>query len=285
VELDASYAPNGSHSTNTNGIARQTTNNLNKLEQLARTEHWVHCPACAQLIERTGGCNHMSHFKAQGCRGGVGEDKEATHFCSLCKMVLFGPHHKTEPDGETVHFPWGLFKDCRVVAAQKAGVDVHKYFPGPDDPYPEDKITQKRQPAVARLPPLLDWDRCWRNSMFCCCLSTPCLGGEGCPSREVCLTGVCCPCYLGSANVEQLTGEGRKLACACYILCYPFYAPLWRFRIRRMFGLYGCLLCDMLTTYLCPCASVIQEYGELQSRANQPHRGAGEDPPVDQDMI
>jgi len=269
------------------------TNATTKLETLAKTEHWVHCPACSQLIERTGGCNHMSHFRNQGCKGGMGEDREATHFCSLCMMVLGGPHHKTEPDGETLHFPWGLFKDCRVVAAQKAGVPAGKYYPGPDDPYPEDKTKPVLAAGAAPARPqgrifsTFDLDRCWRNNLLCCCLphSIPCLGGEGCPGREVCLAGVLCPCYLGAANAEQLTGDGRKLHCACYTLCYPIYAPLWRFRIRRLFGIMGCLPCDILTAYVCPCAAVMQEHLELQSRANEPHRGEPAPAPGVEDMV
>eukprot|EP00456_Euglypha_rotunda_P017373 TRINITY_DN15964_c0_g1_i1.p1 TRINITY_DN15964_c0_g1~~TRINITY_DN15964_c0_g1_i1.p1 ORF type:complete len:127 (+),score=4.62 TRINITY_DN15964_c0_g1_i1:102-482(+) len=80
-------------------------------KQLAKEERWLPCPVCGQVIERAGGCHHMSHFRAQGCVTA----SEATHFCALCSMVLGGKYHKSEPNG-ALHFPEGLFKACRVAA-------------------------------------------------------------------------------------------------------------------------------------------------------------------------
>ena len=112
---------------------------------LAVKEGWQRCPGCTALVEKTTGCNHMKH---KGCPlnalseeirrhlagGGSGSQQSAasvliglvsgnsgsavtTHFCYCCGELLL--EHCEEVDG-TVHFPNGVFNNCRKKKKRKA---------------------------------------------------------------------------------------------------------------------------------------------------------------------
>jgi len=211
-----------------------------RLEQLASQRQWCKCPKCGTLIERSGGCNHMTHLRAHGCL----TSDEATHFCSQCFMQLGGPHHKSEPDG-TLHYPEGLFKDCRVTLAK--------------DP---SKITKNYDPDGTFIDEDAALDRVWRTSLCSCC---------SVGVAPACLS-LCCPCLAGAVGSEGITGRSPLSGCCCYCCCCPCYAPYVRSKVRSMFGISGYLCCDMLTSWFCFCCAVLQEAQEIESRTNEPHR-------------
>jgi len=229
--------------------------NLAMFQQLAKKENWLPCPTCGFMIERTGGCHHMSHFRSQGCH----TMEEATHFCSLCSLVLGGKYHKDEPDG-TLHFPEGLFKACRV-AAKLIAEGKMAPLPVVDSDIPpgaEHDPLQGR--ANLGLP---DLGRSWTISL-CGCLSDP---SDWC----TCFKGCCCPCYVAGETEDMLPilggGGGKWKTCLRYFCCWPCVAPYKRRALRRLFDIKGYCCFDCCVSNLCPCCAVIQERGELLRRA------------------
>jgi len=225
--------------------------NLAKFHELAKKENWVPCPKCGTMIERAGGCHHLTHERAAGCK----TEDEATHFCALCGLILYGKYHKDEPDG-TLHFPEGLFKACRVAAKL---IKEGKMSPLPhvaDESLPNGL----GEGAQNNNPP--DLGRSWSASLFCVC----CEPSDG----WTCVKGFCCPCYLGGEVEEMLPilgCGGKYCSCLQYCCCWPCVAPYRRYKIRKLFGLKGFCCIDCCVSNLCPCCSVIQERSELIRRA------------------
>jgi len=228
--------------------------NLALLQETAKKEKWISCPKCGFFIERTGGCHHMSHLRSQGCK----TVEEATHFCSLCSMILGGKYHKDEPSG-VLHFPEGLFKACRVSAKLIA---EGKMAPLPP-PQPGDGHEDPLQQAPVGQPQV-DLGRTWISSLLCGCLSSP-------SNCWTCMKGCCCPCYLAGETEEMLPmlseNSSKWRACWKYCCCWICVAPLKRYRLRRLFDIRGFCCFDCCASYLCPCCSVIQERSELLRRA------------------
>jgi hypothetical protein len=83
------------------------------LEDLLKEKNWFRCPECGQIIERSSGCNHITHFANQGCTTKEG----ATHFCALCSALLDSQHNTNEKGSDVCHFPEGYFGPCRVAKA------------------------------------------------------------------------------------------------------------------------------------------------------------------------
>ena len=81
---------------------------------MVKKEQWSDCPKCGFVIEKTGGCNHMTH---KGCTktNTVYNNVKRTDFCYLCKKLLVhkqdGSGWKYDVDGK-LHFPNGVFKPC-----------------------------------------------------------------------------------------------------------------------------------------------------------------------------
>ena len=103
--------------------------NEKEFNKLIEKEELCKCPRCGIVIEKTGGCNHMTHA---GCDKGVivnwgksgnndGKDKKGkngkkrTDFCYICGKCLI---HKQDGSGwrydvaGKLHFPEGVFKPC-----------------------------------------------------------------------------------------------------------------------------------------------------------------------------
>jgi len=216
--------------------------NTNRLIALAESTGWFSCPTCNMLIERTGGCNHLTHHRSKGC---TIEGESATHFCSLCRMQLGGKFHKTEPNGQN-HYPTpdGLFGKCRVVLEKEAG-GAKKYR----------RAQQKQAREAARRDPL----RAWQHSLF-----------SGCTSDE-CRMGCLCPCLLAAKTETELRADDSELKYCCgYCCCFCVTAGWRRRRIRSMFGVPGCWPVDTCQACLCPCLTIIQEHREIHARANLP---------------
>jgi hypothetical protein len=74
------------------------------LEALARESGWQKCPQCSTTIEKSSGCNHMTHVNCPHPYS-----RQETHFCYCCGTLLGDARHT--PDGQ-VHFPQGMFKKC-----------------------------------------------------------------------------------------------------------------------------------------------------------------------------
>jgi len=76
-------------------------------------EKWQACPSCGAMIEKTEGCNHITHKACQGSLTG------RTDFCYCCSYKLDGEGHRFEEgtNPPVLHFPNGIFKDCRIVLA------------------------------------------------------------------------------------------------------------------------------------------------------------------------
>jgi len=232
--------------------------NLALFREAAKKENWISCPKCGFFIERTGGCHHMSHLRSHGCTTA----DEATHFCSLCSMVLGGKYHKDEPDG-VLHFPEGLFKACRVAAKLIAeGKMAPLPPPQPGDLPPGQEADPLQAAPVAQAP--IDFGRSWISSLLCGCLSAP-------SNCWTCTKGCCCPCYLAGETEEMLPllsdNSSKWRACWKYCCCWVCVAPVKRYRLRRLFNIRGCCCLDCCVSYLCPCCSVIQERSELLRRA------------------
>lgn len=213
--------------------------NVARLQALAGQERWFACPTCKMLIERTGGCNHLTHLATQGCtvRGA-----DATHFCSLCGKTLGGQHHKTEQDTGLEHFPNGLFEKCRTVLEKEAG-GAKKL----------EALRKKQEKEARRQDPL----RQWQNSLFMC----------GCAPD--CRVACCCPCYVGAHSATVVSGKSGKKPCMAFCCCPCFYGP-YRYTTRQLFGIRSCCLMDLCVFWTCPCLAILQEAREYESRANLP---------------
>ncbi|ETO03629.1 hypothetical protein RFI_33773, partial [Reticulomyxa filosa] len=73
-------------------------------------QDWSRCPGCKAIVQKTEGCNHMTHGN---CAHPSESESNETHFCYCCGDVLTGSSHNMESDGTTLHFPDGVFKNCR----------------------------------------------------------------------------------------------------------------------------------------------------------------------------
>jgi len=75
-------------------------------ENAARGMGYRSCPGCSAMIERDGGCNHMTHRK---CPQPTNPAREYTEFCNCCGVLLRDSSHTM--DG-VLHFPNGVFHPC-----------------------------------------------------------------------------------------------------------------------------------------------------------------------------
>ena len=80
-------------------------------KNLMKQEKWKECPKCGIVIEKTEGCNHMTHFACPKSNN----DEKRTDFCYCCKKLLVhkqdGSGWKYDVDGK-LHFPNGIFNRC-----------------------------------------------------------------------------------------------------------------------------------------------------------------------------
>lgn len=69
----------------------------------------IRCP-CGEILQRNGGCNHMTHKK---CAHAISKGRKdgTTHFCFVCGGELNNDGRTDMVTGQT-HFPSGLFQDC-----------------------------------------------------------------------------------------------------------------------------------------------------------------------------
>ena len=85
--------------------------NDSAFERLKIKNNWSACPKCGFAIEKTEGCNHMTH---QGCPKSDNNEKR-TDFCYCCKKLLIhkqdGSGWKYDIDGN-LHFDNGYFQPC-----------------------------------------------------------------------------------------------------------------------------------------------------------------------------
>lgn len=75
-----------------------------ELEAEAGRMGWRRCPRCTILIEKTTGCNHMTHRNCPQPYAGT-----QTEFCYCCGVLLRDSSHTV--DGQS-HFPRGVFFPC-----------------------------------------------------------------------------------------------------------------------------------------------------------------------------
>lgn len=79
-----------------------------QLLQLMEQQQWCKCPRCAQLIERAGGCFHMTHLN---CPRAL-ENQRNTHFCYCCSTELLHSYYRQELLTGQTHFEFSLYSDC-----------------------------------------------------------------------------------------------------------------------------------------------------------------------------
>jgi len=92
-------------------ISDKNVANEEKFKIMIEKEKWQGCPNCGAMIEKTEGCNHITHKACTGTESG------RTDFCYCCSQRLTGEGHRYEEgtDPLILHFPEGVFKDCRKV--------------------------------------------------------------------------------------------------------------------------------------------------------------------------
>lgn len=223
-----------------------------KLQLLAKEKKYAQCPECNGMIEKTGGCNHITHYRSQGCSTTL----EATHFCSQCFMRLGGKHHKTEPDGITLHYPRGLFQNCRVTVEA--------------DPTQAKKLkkAQVNTDGSAFITEEDMKDRVWRNGLLQACFC-PKQAPDN-PGKRLCVL-CCCPCLLGARVEDQLVGDQPICGQCCgWCCCFPCKALNTRSTVRGMFGIHGNVLFDCCAVLWCPCCTMEQTQQEVHERVNNP---------------
>jgi hypothetical protein len=80
------------------GGTREEKINEAALRALARQQHWCECPKCHQMVEKNGGCNHMRHYRKEGCTLAApllpGAPDPCTHFCACCSIQLDSTNHR-----------------------------------------------------------------------------------------------------------------------------------------------------------------------------------------------
>jgi hypothetical protein len=74
--------------------------NLELAQILAETNGWKPCPVCGEVIEKTEGCNQMTHRETDG---------SYTYFCYQCGEQLDGNNIDSQGND---HFPNGSYNDC-----------------------------------------------------------------------------------------------------------------------------------------------------------------------------
>jgi len=92
-------------------ISDKNCANEEKFLLMIEKEKWMACPNCGAMIEKTEGCNHITHKACTGSPTG------RTDFCYCCSQRLAGDGHRYEEGTNplVLHFPNGVFKDCRNV--------------------------------------------------------------------------------------------------------------------------------------------------------------------------
>ncbi len=78
-------------------------------EQLMLNQGWRRCAGCKIWVEKSAGCNHMTHKQ---CPQPNQRLQRKTHFCYCCGELLYDPSRKHEKNG-TLHFENGVFEPCR----------------------------------------------------------------------------------------------------------------------------------------------------------------------------
>lgn len=246
--------------------AEKAAKEAKMLNKLVQSENWSKCP-CGTIIEKESGCNHITHFRAQGCTYDNGLDR--TDYCSMCYMVVGGKHYKTEPDGITLHYPRGLYEPCRTAMLKDPRYrealmeNRTEYFVLPQTNTGADGIGvgggNAGAAAAAAAP---DRDRYWRTGLC-----------SFCSHSRVERYGTClCPCYAGATVENDLTGEDAyAMSCAQWCLCCCVKIPHFRWKVRKMFNIHGNCVQDCLASYCCTCCSILQVARELESRAQHPH--------------
>lgn len=74
--------------------------NTLKVIELANENGWKKCPCCHEMIEKSEGCNQMTHRETDG---------SYTYFCYQCGDELDGNNIDTNGND---HFPKGSYNDC-----------------------------------------------------------------------------------------------------------------------------------------------------------------------------
>jgi hypothetical protein len=104
VERNLRNAVSGRAGGGVDPLSVLTVEELSDFAELVRTQprRYTMCPGCMARIDRTDGCNHMTH----SCSANV-----TTHFCFFCGQVLrVGASALGDP--MSVHFPSGSFQPC-----------------------------------------------------------------------------------------------------------------------------------------------------------------------------
>jgi len=91
-------------------LANKNYHNEEKFKLMVEQEKWQKCPSCGAMIEKTEGCNHITH---KACTGDV---TGRTDFCYCCSQKLTGEGHRFEEGTDPLidHFPNGVYKICRA---------------------------------------------------------------------------------------------------------------------------------------------------------------------------
>jgi hypothetical protein len=72
-------------------------------------EQWCRCPKCQQLIERTAGCNHITHLSCSA----ASNYSRTNHFCYCCSTELIPADYRREIITGTLHWDGSVYDNCR----------------------------------------------------------------------------------------------------------------------------------------------------------------------------
>ena len=97
--------------------------------ELMLKEGWRKCAGCKIWVEKSEGCNHMTH---ENCINPNEKHTGKTHFCYCCGELLYDPYHKYEKNGK-LHFENGVFEPCRnnenaQIERNKLSVELQKHI-------------------------------------------------------------------------------------------------------------------------------------------------------------
>lgn len=85
---------------------REIENALNTEQVLNIEVDGNRCPGCQIVIERDGGCFHMTHTNCPG-RNGVD-----VHYCDCCNEELYLIESQWYDGHNNIHFPSGTYRNC-----------------------------------------------------------------------------------------------------------------------------------------------------------------------------
>jgi len=109
---------------NKNNASLKETENTKKALELANTNGWKECPSCGEMIEKSGGCNQMTHREANGSH---------TYFCYQCGDQLTS--YNIDSQGNN-HYPNGSYNDCINIINN---FQIEEVYLGEEEVYSDDE--------------------------------------------------------------------------------------------------------------------------------------------------